>query len=897
MKFAKRDMIAPAFALKRQWFVGGFALTLFMVGAAQARTWTSTDGSKTFEAELISYDAASGTVEVIWPNGAPMRFSQEKLSAADIAFVKEHGKPAAFSGNKAAQEIMRTYCHSCHDDGMAKGDVRLDNLDRLSLGARLDLMNRMQEQTYLGQMPPKNRKSQPTAEERKALVDWIAGELRVHNASKLEDKLRLPAYGNYVDHVRLFSGEITDAPYTPARRWLVSPQIFSQRASDIFGQEGRGRPAGLYGVTNPFVLPDASGVRYYDNETLDGGALLVMLTNADWISQKQVLGARIKSGEMKTEDLSNPQDRWVPNKYPEAFDTIIQKKSVPSDAEITEAVRAQFDCVLRRDPSETELARYAKLTRDAIAIGGNSEGLRQMLLTVLLESEFLYRLEFGAGLPDRHGRKMLAPREGAYAISYALGDRGPDDKLVQAAEQGRLKTSDDYKREVLRLLDDKTYFAAEIDPNMGGKVVRTVVSHPRINRFFREFFGYPMATRVFKDPERGFGIYQNPDRGTTGTPGFLVNEADRLVETILQQDKDVFATLLTTDRYIVYYDKSPEVGRQIIAEWKKVWDALKDKPWRTEPEKVIAENKSVLEGHKHLRLPEGTHQKRDFMRHMWFFSDYFDRGITPFTTNPTAHGYYINHSPFYNLPPTPLPSRYGAAENPNFKGLDDTKFWDYPVEQPFKIANRKGILTHPAWLIAHSLNTETDPVRRGRWVREKLLAGRVPDIPITVDAVVPEDHHKTLRQRLDKVTSAQECYKCHQYMNPLGLPFEQFDDFGRFRTQEQLEHAENIVGKNGKLPVYKTLPVNARGVLDGTGVPALDGEVTDALDMIGRLAKSPRVRQSIIRHAFRFFLGRNELLSDSRTLMDADKAYLQSGGSFKAVVVSLLTSDSFLYRK
>lgn len=170
-------------------------------------------------------------------------------------------------------------------------------------------------------------------------------------------------------------------------------------------------------------------------------------------------------------------------------------------------------------------------------------------------------------------------------------------------------------------------------------------------------------------------------------------------------------------------------------------------------------------------------------------------------------------------------------------------------------------------------------------------------MPITVDAVVPEDHHKTLRERLDKVTSAQECYKCHQYMNPLGLPFEQFDDFGRFRTQEPLEHAENIVGKNGTLPIYKTLPVNPRGALDSTGVAALNGEVKDAFDMIDRLAQSPRVRQSIIRHAFRFFMGRNEMLSDSRTLMDADKAYVQSGGSFRPVVVSLLTSDSFLYRK
>lgn len=316
----------------------------------------------------------------------------------------------------------------------------------------------------------------------------------------------------------------------------------------------------------------------------------------------------------------------------------------------------------------------------------------------------------------------------------------------------------------------------------------------------------------------------------------------------------------------------------------------------------MAENLPLLMASKTLQFPKnGPHQKREFLRHMWFFSDYFDKGITPFTTIPTAHGYYINHSPFYNLPPTPLRARYDEVERARFKGPEPAAFWDYPLEQPFKIEHRKGILTHPAWLIAHSLNTETDPVRRGRWIREKLLAGRVPDVPITVDAKVPEDHHKTLRERLDSVTSAQQCIKCHQYMNPLGLPFEQFDDFGRFRTQEALEHPENIVGqtpgRKTDLPVYKTLPVNPRGALDSTGVSTLDGEVKDAFELIDRLAKSPRVRQSFIRHAFRFFMGRNEMLSDSRTLIEADKAYVQSGGSFRAVVVSLLTSDSFLYRK
>ena len=131
------------------------------------------------------------------------------------------------------------------------------------------------------------------------------------------------------------------------------------------------------------------------------------------------------------------------------------------------------------------------------------------------------------------------------------------------------------------------------------------------------------------------------------------------------------------------------------------------------------------------------------------------------------------------------------------------------------------------------------------------------------------------------------------------MPFEGFDDFGRIRTVESLEHPENLVQRrNGnEADLYKTLPVDTSGYLDGTLDPDLDGAVDDAFDLIDRLAQSDRVRQSIIRHAFRFFIGRNEMLSDSKTLIDADNAYVTSGGSFKAVIVSLLTSDSFIYRK
>jgi hypothetical protein len=248
--------------------------------------------------------------------------------------------------------------------------------------------------------------------------------------------------------------------------------------------------------------------------------------------------------------------------------------------------------------------------------------------------------------------------------------------------------------------------------------------------------------------------------------------------------------------------------------------------------------------------------------------------------------------------------QYVSVRSPqvaNYFGIDFTT-WDYPVQQPAKMPNRKGMLTHPAWLMSFAQNTETDPVIRGKWIREKLLAGTILDVPITVDAVVPEDPHKTLKQRLVKTTEKGECWRCHKHMNPLGYTFEIYDDFGRFRTKESLEYPENLVKKNpdkgnNRRDVFKTLPVESSGYLEGTGDKKLDGKVKDALDLIGRLGKSRKVRQSIIRHAFRFFMGRNEMLSDSKTLIDAEQAYVKSSGSFDAVIISLLTSDSFIYRK
>ena len=236
------------------------------------------------------------------------------------------------------------------------------------------------------------------------------------------------------------------------------------------------------------------------------------------------------------------------------------------------------------------------------------------------------------------------------------------------------------------------------------------------------------------------------------------------------------------------------------------------------------------------------------------------------------------------------------------KGPEAVYGIDWTTNQPVVLPHdRIGILMQPSWLVAWSGNFDNDPIRRARWVREHLLGGRVPDLPIGVAAKVPDEPQTILRERL-RVTRDAACWKCHNKMDELGLPFEQFDHYGKFRTVEavrDLEATEKNVDKKGKPlgPVLRDAPLITTGSITTSGETSLDGAVKSPAELMRRLADSERVRQVFIRHAFRYYLGRNENAGDARTLQDADRAYVDSGGSFKSLLVSLLSSESFLHRR
>ncbi len=93
-----------------------------------------------------------------------------------------------------------------------------------------------------------------------------------------------------------------------------------------------------------------------------------------------------------------------------------------------------------------------------------------------------------------------------------------------------------------------------------------------------------------------------------------------------------------------------------------------------------------------------------------------------------------------------------------------------------------GLLTQPAILAGLSDGRESNPVKRGAWLARKIVAEPPDDPPPNVPALKEDTKSLTLRERLVKHRSQAGCAQCHAKIDPWGVPFEEFDAGGLFRT-------------------------------------------------------------------------------------------------------------------
>lgn len=100
-------------------------------------------------------------------------------------------------------------------------------------------------------------------------------------------------------------------------------------------------------------------------------------------------------------------------------------------------------------------------------------------------------------------------------------------------------------------------------------------------------------------------------------------------------------------------------------------------------------------------------------------------------------------------------------------------------------ARRRGLLTQAAVLTVTSDPTRTSPVKRGKWVLENLLGTPPPPPPPNVPTLESaQELTGTLRQRMEQHRSNAACANCHAMLDPIGFGLENFDGTGAWRDQD-----------------------------------------------------------------------------------------------------------------
>jgi hypothetical protein len=192
-----------------------------------------------------------------------------------------------------------------------------------------------------------------------------------------------------------------------------------------------------------------------------------------------------------------------------------------------------------------------------------------------------------------------------------------------------------------------------------------------------------------------------------------------------------------------------------------------------------------------------------------------------------------------------------------------------------------GILSHPAILAAYAHSDQTSPIRRGLFVRRRLLCQELPPPPPNAGAVPEVDPSATTRERFAQHTENAFCASCHQYIDGLGFGFEGFDAVGKYRSSEAGQ------------------PIDTRGELrDIEGLGSDTRFEFDSLAQLGaELAASDAAQSCFVRQMVRFSRGYRETLADRCARLDLEQRFARADGEVGELMVEIAVSKAFRRRR
>ncbi len=179
-----------------------------------------------------------------------------------------------------------------------------------------------------------------------------------------------------------------------------------------------------------------------------------------------------------------------------------------------------------------------------------------------------------------------------------------------------------------------------------------------------------------------------------------------------------------------------------------------------------------------------------------------------------------------------------------------------------------GLLAQSSILAGLSDGREPNAVKRGAWLARKIIAEPPAEPPPNVPGIEEIDPELPLRQRLTLHRNHKSCANCHAGIDPWGLPLEQFDAGGLFRTDHK--GAGSKLPDNTEVPDYTAL----RAYLAG---PRMD-----------------RVAFSVLKHLATYAAGRSLTYNELVFLEEKGLSLRRKEYRMQDMVRFVIHSDIFL---
>lgn len=197
---------------------------------------------------------------------------------------------------------------------------------------------------------------------------------------------------------------------------------------------------------------------------------------------------------------------------------------------------------------------------------------------------------------------------------------------------------------------------------------------------------------------------------------------------------------------------------------------------------------------------------------------------------------------------------------------------------------RGGLLTQGSILLSNSDGGNSHPIRRGVWLKSRLLGDPPPPPPPDVPELNPEEPDLaglTIQQQLEVHRRKAACNNCHRQIDPWGVAFEEYGAVGNWR--------DTVFHPNSESDAISVDPI--------VDLPR-ESNVHGMAGLKAYLLKHERDRfaETIVRKLLSYGLGRSLEFGDQNTVERLKRNFAANGFRLRFLMKAIVTSEVFLMR-